>query len=396
MARESSYEDFSEGMHARTAGAGAARTPLEGMIELTRLCSLKCKHCYIGDARWVRDPAELTTAELKALLDTLHARGTLWLCFTGGEALARKDFMEIWRYAKGRGFILTLFTNATLISRRMAEFLKANPPFRVEVSIYGASEETYERVTLVKGSYRRFLAGVDNLRATGLSWSLKTVLIQDNAAELDAMRHMAEAWGVKFKFDGNINPSIGDGRTGGKAPCATRLSPETVASVEHRDPGRQAAVEALVEEQGAHARSGRGELLFSCGAGKNSFYINASGSLQMCILTGHRGVALRAGGQTIDERFAHGWSRFDEIRKIKRRADSPCRTCDIALLCESCPGFAQLEHGDEHAAVAWLCRSTHAKAARLGWKHECSPAHFHHEPDEDATHEDAKAPLQEA
>jgi radical SAM protein with 4Fe4S-binding SPASM domain len=373
--KEVSYDVFSNGFHDAVTGNGTKRIPVDGMLELTRLCSLKCTHCYIGDARWKRDPSELSSQEIKDLLDALILRGTLWLCFTGGEAMSRPDFKDLWLYAKKKGFILTLFTNATLINRSMAQFLKENPPFSTEVSIYGATEETYERVTLVKGSYRRFMNGVENLRETGLPWRLKTVLIQENAHELEEMKALAETWGVQFKFDGNINPSIGEGKTGGKAPCASRVTGSKIVKEETEDPVRQSEAEDLFKRMGESVRKGRGDTLFSCGAGKNTFYINSSGNLQMCILTGHRGHSLRK-GKTIAEAFDWGWDGFAKIREIKRRPDSPCRTCDIALLCESCPGFAHLENGDEHSAVEWLCRNTHLKAENLKVPHCCDSSHF--------------------
>lgn len=373
MTTSESYDDFSGAVHDSVSKL-PNRIPLEGMIELTRLCSLKCTHCYIGDARWVRDPDEMTTTELKELLDVLAARGTLWLCFTGGEALARPDFKEIWRYAKQSGFILTLFSNATLISESMADFLAELPPFNIEVSIYGATAETYERVTQVRGSYRRFINGVERILARGLPLRLKTVLIKENAHELAAMSEMADKWGVKFHFDGNINPSIGKGVSSGKAPCASRVSTDTLVEAEIGDSGRQAE---LVEHLQGPRPVGRSATLFSCGAGKNSFYIAAQGQLQMCILTGHRGHALRK-SDGIAQEFAAGWDRFGKLRELQRSPTSPCLTCDIADICENCPGFSWLETGDEHQAVEFLCRNAHKKAAAMGLRHMCQPNHFVH------------------
>lgn len=373
--KEEVYTDFSADVYSRLMNRPGPRVPIEGMIELTRLCSVRCTHCYIGDARWKRDPEELSTSEMIGLLDALAERGTIWLCFTGGEAMIRRDFRELWLHARSRGFILTLFSNATLIDETMADFLAAHPPFNLEVSIYGATEATYEAVTLVKGSYLRFLRGVGNIRRTGLPWKLKTVLIRENAHELDAMRRLAREWGVSFKFDGDINASIGEGQSGGKAPCASRVESERQIEEEMADPFLRKDTEDLLERTVA---AGRGEKLYDCGAGKHGFYISARGALQMCVLTGHRGHSLR-GASGIGAAFDRGWAGFAEVREIQRRPDSPCLSCDIATLCESCPGFAQLENGDEQSGVEHLCRNTHLKALKLGVRHRCHPDHYVHD-----------------
>jgi radical SAM protein with 4Fe4S-binding SPASM domain len=370
--KEEAYGPYSDDLHSRLASRKDQRVPIDGMIELTRLCSVKCTHCYIGDARWKKDPEEMTTTEVMELLDTLFDRGTLWLCFTGGEAMIRRDFREIWVYAKKKGFILTLFSNATLIDESMADFLSTYPPFNLEISIYGASETIYETVTQVKGSWRRFLRGIENVQKSGVSWKLKTVLIRENAHELDQMKALASEWGVPFKFDGNINPSIGYGKSGGKAPCASRVEEDELIAAETSDASVLRQTRELLERT---IPVGRGEKLYSCGAGQHGFYISAQGNLQMCILTGHRGASLR-GAEGISEKFDRGWKGFESIREIKRLPDSPCQSCDIATLCESCPGFAHLETGNEQGAVEYLCRSAHLKALKLGVAHRCHPSHF--------------------
>lgn len=360
------------------------RTPVDVMIELTRLCSIKCTHCYIGDARWVRDPNEMTTVQLKNLLDYLADRGTLWICFTGGEAMMRRDFKEIWLYAKQKGFILTLFTNATLIDEKMADFLYENPPFNIEVSVYGATEETYERVSLVKGSFKRFMAGITHLQERPeLKWSMKTVVIQENAHELEVMEKMARDFGVDFKFDPVINASVGTGKSGGKAPCASRLSTEDVSALElsriARKEENTKLIRQAIDPKSCEKKDDgryRSDNLFGCSAGANDSYINADGKMQMCVLTVQYGARVIADKGFSPEKFEQVWDSFGLARKAKLKKDSPCSNCDIAVLCNNCPGFAFLENKDEHSAVEYLCRMTHQKAALLKVPHVCSDKHY--------------------
>jgi MoaA/NifB/PqqE/SkfB family radical SAM enzyme len=91
---EMSYGAFSESLHRRVGGANI---PLTGTIEVTRRCPLTCAHCYNNLP--MRDPAaaqELSYAEHCRLLDELSDAGCLWLLYTGGEILARRDFLDIY------------------------------------------------------------------------------------------------------------------------------------------------------------------------------------------------------------------------------------------------------------------------------------------------------------
>ena len=74
--------------------------------------------------------AELSTEEHYRLLDQLADAGCLWLLFTGGEIFARRDFLDIYTYAKQKGFLITLFTNGTLITPRIADDARRVAPVR--------------------------------------------------------------------------------------------------------------------------------------------------------------------------------------------------------------------------------------------------------------------------
>lgn len=148
--------------------------PIQASLELTLRCNVRCKHCYILYPGATNN--EMSTSEVKHILDKLERDGVLFLTLTGGEPLSRPDFKEIYLYAKQRGFVLSLYTNATLVTEEIADFLTQWPPSKVEVTIYGHSEETYERVTGVRGSFHRFRKGVKRLKRRGVKVALKTII----------------------------------------------------------------------------------------------------------------------------------------------------------------------------------------------------------------------------
>jgi hypothetical protein len=133
---------------------GTRRYPLGGSLEVTERCNLACLHCFINQPAGNRDAAagELTLPQVRNVLDQMAGAGCLFLLITGGEALLRPDFREIWSYAKRKGMLVSLFTNGTLVTPRIADFLAEWRPGAVEISC-GATQDTYERVTQVPGSY---------------------------------------------------------------------------------------------------------------------------------------------------------------------------------------------------------------------------------------------------
>ncbi|MGD2024019.1 MAG: radical SAM protein, partial [Desulfobacterales bacterium] len=154
-----SYTDWSLGIHNLSV---KKRVPLTGTIELTRRCNNSCVHCcnnlplHDQSAR----QNEMSTAEHFRILDEIAAAGCLWILFTGGEILARKDFLDIYTYAKQQGFLITLFTNGILITPDIADYLVELPPFYIEITLYGHSRQTYEKVTGIPGSYDRCMRGI--------------------------------------------------------------------------------------------------------------------------------------------------------------------------------------------------------------------------------------------
>ena len=167
---------------------------MNGTIEVTHRCPLECAHCYnnlpVGDADARR--RELSTDELRRIIDEIAEAGGLWLLFTGGEIFARQDFLEIYTHAKQRGLLITLFTNGTQITTAIADYLVEWPPFSIEITLYGRTRETYERLTRVPGSFDRCMRGIRLLKERGLPLKLKTVAVTINRHEISDMQRFAE------------------------------------------------------------------------------------------------------------------------------------------------------------------------------------------------------------
>jgi len=264
-----SYADFSAELHRRVL---TKRVPLDGAIEVTRRCPLRCAHCYNNLPMGDRDAqrSELTYEEHCRILDEIAEAGCLWLLYTGGEPFAREDFLDIYTYAKQKGLLITLFTNGTLITEKTADYLVEWRPFSIEITLYGRTEQTYERVTGIPGSYERCLRGIRLLMERGLPLKLKTVVVTLNKHELGELKRFVEGLGLAFKFDAMINPRIDRSRS----PLALRLTPEEIVELDLQDPKRVAEWRRFSEKYlGRAALIEQGGDVYECGGGLDSFAI---------------------------------------------------------------------------------------------------------------------------
>ncbi len=222
------YSELSRHLHHQSIGQ---RLPITGTIEVTRRCPLTCAHCYnnlpMGDQQARKQ--EMTYDEHCQLVDELTRAGCLWLLYTGGEIFARPDFLDIYTYAKQQGLLITLFTNGILITPEIADHLARWRPFAIEITLYGYTKATYERLTGRPGTYERCLRGIHLLRERGLPLKLKTVAVTMNQHEIWDMKQFAQdELGVEFKFDAMMSPRIDCSQS----PLNVRLQPRDVVALD--------------------------------------------------------------------------------------------------------------------------------------------------------------------
>lgn len=346
-----SYGAFSERLHEKVAGR---HVPIAGSLELTFGCNLRCVHCYLDSYHnGLPGQQEMSYEEICSVIDQVVDEGCLWLLLTGGEPLLRSDFRAIYTYAKRKGLILTLFSNGTLVTPEMADFLAEWRPFAVEITLYGRTQATYERVTGVPGSHARCLRGIELLLERKVPLRLKSMLLTLNRHELDAMTDYAEGLGVEFRFD----PVVNAGLDGSAAPAAYRLAPEEAVALEAADPVRRRQWPELYR-LGYGAEDGR---LYICGAGRDSFNVDPYGRLGLCMTAREPAYDLRRGS------FREGWREFlPAVLELEPGEGYECGQCPLRLLCGQCPGWAQLEHGNPYRRVEYLCRLAHLRAEVFG------------------------------
>ena len=336
--------------------AALGRVPVSMSFELTERCNLNCQHCYINlpvNHQAARQ-RELSTDECKRLFDEMAAAGTLWLLLTGGEIMVRRDFEELYLYARNLGFVISIYSNATMITRQRAEFLSQYKPHLVEVTLYGATAETYETVTRVPGSFAKCMQGLALLAEYEIDVVLKTVLLNINSHEFLAMKAVAEHYSWDFRYDGMIHPRL----NGDRFPTTLRLSPEELIEIEKLDPQRVEEWQDYCNGFLGYQMKG-GEKTFTCGAANKSGHVDAYGMVSPCMITRTRAVDWRA------TNFMEVWDGYlADVRETRNTEATACHSCEMSLVCTNCPGWSALERNTlENRPIEWVCDSTKARVS---------------------------------
>jgi MoaA/NifB/PqqE/SkfB family radical SAM enzyme len=258
------------------------RFPYLCQWEITCRCNLRCVMCYTDCFnRPDRIRQELTTHEIVRIMDELAAAGCLELCLTGGEPLARPDFFDIYEHAKEKGFLITLFTNGTLITGEIADRLAARPPHRIEISLHSLSKHTFDDITQGKGSFQRCMRAIRLLLDRKLAVVLKTTAMAMNKDEVLAIKQYVDGLGpVGYKLGVEMRPAL----DGSEAPARFSLSPAESLEITRRDP-----------ELWTEICRKQSQPMPPCESGMRTFHIDAYGQLQLCSGNRRQGYDLRHG-----------------------------------------------------------------------------------------------------
>ncbi len=328
------------------------RYPLSATVELTERCNMSCKHCYINQA--AGDPRiqalELNTGQWTTIFDQIADAGCLFLLLTGGEPLLRPDFPELFTHVRQLGMVTSLFTNGTMLTPKIADLLSDLGLHSLEISLYGATEETYEKVTGVPGSYARCIRGIELALEGGLRLSLKSVILTINQHELALMQAMTEGYGLGFRYDSTIWPRT----DGSMTPLQFQLSQAEMLALDKKDPKRMNAWKEVAKQFEGHNL--REEFVYTCGAAQRSYHINARGRLTPCVMTRTPAYDL------LEQPFLEAWKNLGAIRELKRQTQTDCETCTVNALCVQCPGWSLATHANLETPASFICALGHARA----------------------------------
>jgi len=301
--------------------------PLAVQFDLTYRCNERCIHCYLDHD----DHGELSTAEVKDILDQLSSAGTLFLIFSGGELLLRRDFFDLLAYARARLFDVKLKTNAILLGEREAALIHELGVRQVQVSIYSHRADVHDAITKVPGSLARSIAAIQFLKSRGLRVLVANVLMRQNAADYPGVRALAASLGVECSIDPTITPKM-DGDT--SVVSLRMAAPQLLQVFTDRSLVGEGfcTTPAPVDTETLDA--------LPCSAGHTACYISPYGDIYPCVQFPLPSGNLRS------QRFEEIWNdsaQLHEVRGIRMHDLPTCSSCNLVSNCTRCPGLAYME-----------------------------------------------------
>ena len=334
-------------------------------VELTRRCNLKCPHCFLANPIQPFTPdKELTYDEWITLFDQYVAEEGLFLTVTGGEPLLRNDFKKLWVSMKKRGFLVSLFTNGSLVDDEIVSFLSQWTPLEVSITLYGASEETYRKVTGRTGMFERVMQTLEMLSKAGIPLEIKGVFSRLNISDYFQIKAIGETYCDIFRWDVDL---VGSFSSSSNSPQDIRLSPEECAELEAAEPIRNQELKNRFDNWNPPEADHVSARVFHCGIGFNSAYIDSRGGLRPCLPLENVSYDLKRGT------LRDGWHRaIPEMLRTFSHQPGPCQSCDGAELCGQCVAFALLEDCSATGPVPFKCALANERAKRYGIKEKVS------------------------
>lgn len=320
------------------------RIPISGTFELTSRCNLSCEMCYIHMEKenGCAVKSELTTDQWISLGKQAVDKGMLYLLLTGGEPLLREDFAEIYTAMAEMGTILSVNTNGTRIDEKIVTCFKKNPPEKVNITLYGASAETYQKVCKNAAAYEKAFRGVQLLKEAGIEVNINTTFTKHNAADMESLVIFAKEQYIPIRMTSYLFPPL---RCTHEIDQSCYLSPEEYGTLgarfdsitmEKNQKERREQVIDIVKSNQAKRKLPEKGIEIPCMAGRGAFWITWDGKLFPCGMLPELGCSLK------EISFSKAWKNFEEVIP-KKTLPRECSVCVKRLLCPVCVAVTQCE-----------------------------------------------------
>lgn len=304
------------------AKASKACIPLVTTFEITQGCNYKCHHCYnfdrskesINEAK--AEP--LKPDEILRIIDELGHAGALYLNFTGGEVLLHPHLDEFIRRARLHHMEARLKTNGSLLTIERCQKLNHAGLAGMDISLYGFSEASYQKLTGKSGMFSRTLNGIKAAKELGFDINISIILHRYNIEEMKEMIHFCQNLELSFRFSTEITERY-DGSSGAREFEITSeqflqgLKGEFSDVFMHLNPDRS----------------------LQCSCARTVCGISFSGEVYPCI-----GAPI-ASGNLRDKKFQDIWDNsktLNDIRGIKSSDFKACQSCQYIEYCNRSSG----------------------------------------------------------
>jgi len=240
--------------------------PLLGIIEITNKCNFKCSFCFINEEiKNDKQKKELDFDHLINMIDYLVENGMMLCVITGGEPLMHSKFVDIYKYLKMKGVMVTVFTNASLIDEKVLKLFKQFPPYKIEVSIYSVRQSNFDKI--IKNSSFQItdiLKKIQNLKKDGHNVICKTVINNETKSEIKTISDWCKKNEIEYySGDTTVNSYSGN-------------------SLQHFQIERNESIDLFERKNEIEVSDNNKKTTFSCGHGKYGFFIGYNNTLRPC------------------------------------------------------------------------------------------------------------------
>ncbi len=340
-------------LHAKGRRLGL---PISGTFELTARCNFNCPMCYVHLNQPGIAERELTAGQWIDLARQARDRGMVFVLLTGGEPFVRKDFFEIYGEMKKMGLLISINSNGSMLSGEILEKLLADPPFRMNISLYGGCNETY-RSMCGQDAFAKVVENIRALRKAGVDVRLNLSITPYNRQDLEKIYEISRELDVHVKGTSYMFPPLrvsgeyGGGNRFTEAEAAEaavawdriRFTPEEFAlraqairNLQSTDPP-ECPVEA---EEGVR-----------CRAGSSSFWMTWDGRMLPC------GMMPVLEARPLEVGFQAAWEQIMAgTRTI--RMPGKCTVCPKKEVCGVCAASCLTETGHFDQVPEYMCRMT--------------------------------------
>lgn len=342
--------------------ASQKKMPISGTFELSPVCNFDCRMCYVRKSQQEVDQSErriLNLDDWRAIAKQASENGLLYVLLTGGEPFLWPDFWTLYEELIRMGLLLSINTNGSLIDAQAVARLQKFPPRRVNITLYGASDETYERLCGVKGVFGRVDRAIRALKAAGICVKLNCSLTPDNAEDLEAIVAYAKKQDLLLSVASYMFPPIR--KSMDLVGENNRFTPEQAAMHTIRACKLQSSEDEYnryldsvmkgsanppgLDESCIDPVDGR----IRCRAGKASFWITWDGWMTPCGMMPEPKVDLTNKG------FSESWRELTQVSEALRLS-GVCGTCPNQNICHPCAAMAIAETGTSAGIPTYLCK----------------------------------------
>lgn len=339
------------------------KVPLSGTFEISPVCNFACKMCYVRktNAQICAEGKRLRSAdEWLALAEKCKEAGTLYLLITGGEPFLYPGFKELYIKLHEMGFIISINTNGTLIDDETLEWLKKYAPSRLNITLYGASRETYGRICENPAGYDRAVNAIKKLKEAGIPVVINASMIPENADDLEDILDFGKSLSLNTRMSTYMFPPARRERESGDS----RFTPEESAKVFLRKQKKLCSEEeytnlleklskasAPVDPSDDWGNDAENEDEFmKCRAGRSSFWVSWEGKMTACGM-----LDFPRAEYPFEDDFKACWLRLtDAVRSTA--VLKGCASCDKREVCKPCVAMIHTETGTVDEKAPYLCR----------------------------------------